>query len=167
LRNIAAFWAVSAVVLCLWWAVYRLGLYAWQMFDMPLTPLQWLLLGLNIVFMAYSEGYKGFQKSFSPRFAARVLYIKQQGTALEMLLAPFFCFGYFGANKKRLITTYILSGMIVCLVFIVRHLPQPWRGIVDAGVVVGLLWGSISLIIFVYRAMTDKDYPHSAELTGA
>lgn len=117
--------------------------------------------------MAYSEGYKGFQKSFSPRFAARVRYIQKEATVIEMLLAPAFCFGYFGSTNRRLISTYILTLMILIMVFFVRQLPQPWRGIVDAGVVVGLLWGSISLIAFVIKALTDEKYPYSAELRGS
>lgn len=167
LRNIAALWAVVAVVIVLLFAAYRLGHQALIALDMPMSYLQWFLLCLNVIFMAYSEGYKGFQRSFSPRFAARVRYIRKEATFIEMLLAPVFCFGYFGSTNKRLISTYVLTAMIMIMVLFVRQLPQPWRGIVDAGVVIGLLWGSVSLIAFVVKALTDEKYPYSPELRGS
>ena len=39
---------------------------------------------------------------------------------------------------------------------LVRQLAQPWRGIVDAGVVVGLIWGVMALIAFWWRAVAGQ-----------
>jgi hypothetical protein len=50
----------------------------------------------------------------------------------------------------------VLIGIVV-LVVSVRSLAQPWRGIVDAGVVVGLVLGWLSLLIWYFRAMTKGD----------
>ena len=44
---------------------------------------------------------------------------------------------------------------IVTLVLLVRLAPQPWRGIIDAGVVLGLGIGSASILYFVVRALRD------------
>jgi hypothetical protein len=57
--------------------------------------------------------------------------------------------------------------MIVGLVQAVSLLQQPWRGIVDLGVVIGLIWGLISLSLFSIQALTDDDYPHSPEVPDA
>ena len=38
---------------------------------------------------------------------------------------------------------------IVLLVWWVRSLPQPWRGIVDGGVVLGLMWG-LGVILWLF-----------------
>ena len=42
---------------------------------------------------------------------------------------------------------------IVILVIIIRQLDQPWRGIVDAGVVIGLVWGALSIVVMFVRAV--------------
>ena len=56
---------------------------------------------------------------------------------------------------------------IVSLVIAVRWLEQPWRGIVDAGVVVGLSWGLVSMAAFTLRALTDPGYPYGPEVPEA
>jgi len=60
--------------------------------------------------------------------------------------------GYFHATKRTKIVAYSLTIGITLLVILVRLIPQPWRGIIDAGVVVGLTWGVLSLIIFILRS---------------
>ena len=45
---------------------------------------------------------------------------------------------YFYATRKRKISSLGLTGLIVCFVILVRLLSQPWRGILDAGVVTGI-----------------------------
>jgi hypothetical protein len=46
----------------------------------------------------------------------------------------------------------------------VSFVSQPWRGIIDAGVVLGLGWGIISLIIFSIQAFGAGEFPYSAEV---
>ena len=44
-------------------------------------------------------------------------------------------------------------------VLVVRQLPQPWRGIVDGGVVVGLSWGTLAIfanVIQVFRGVEPR-----------
>ena len=164
LRISAATWGFIGVVAFLSFAVYRLLQHTLQAMDQPLSLLQWSLLIINVVFMAYSEGYKGFQKSFSPRVAARVLYLSRHATLVEALFAPLFCLGYFGTSRKRQLSVMILTIALIVLVMVVKELSQPWRGIVDAGVVVGLSWGVVSFIVFVIQAFTVDDFPYSAEV---
>jgi DMSO/TMAO reductase YedYZ heme-binding membrane subunit len=52
----------------------------------------------------------------------------------------------------------------VILVLLVRLIQQPWRGIIDLGVVVGLAWGLISLLVFSVLAFTSKVFPYSPEV---
>jgi hypothetical protein len=35
-------------------------------------------------------------------------------------------------------------------------LPQPWRGIVDLGVVIGLAWGLVALGVFTVQAFSGR-----------
>ena len=66
-----------------------------------------------------------------------------------------------------MISVYVLTVFIIVLIIAVRWLDQPWRGIVDAGVVVGLSWGLIATGAFTLRALTDPSYPYGPEVPGA
>ena len=108
--------------------------------------------------MAHGEGYKGFQKQFSPRFAARCKYLLSNATWLQTFLAPLFCMAYFHAPKKRIIATCSLTIMIVIFIFTFRLIPQPWKGLLDFGVVLGLAWGLFSTVYFCIKAFTDDQF---------
>jgi hypothetical protein len=75
--------------------------------------------------------------------------------------------GFFHATRRRLITSFALTAGIVALVLAVRVLPQPWRGIVDTGVVVGLAWGLLSLIAFSAQALGAAKFAPSPEVPDA
>ena len=53
---------------------------------------------------------------------------------------------------------------IFVLVVIVRALPQPWRGIVDGGVVVGLLWGVVVMWWLFGRYLLGLTSPEAEDL---
>ena len=48
--------------------------------------------------------------------------------------------------------------MIVAFVLVIPYLAQPWRGIVDAGVVVGLLWGLITIVVFAFQPLRPTTF---------
>lgn len=159
----AAFWGFTGICLLFASAIYRLGSMA---LEMPLNSFawyHWLALIACLAFMGFAEGYRGFQQNFSPRVAARIRYLQQHVTPLRALLAPLFCMGFFHAQKRRQIVTFCLTGGIIALVLLVRLLEQPWRGIIDAGVVLGLSWGIVSLAVFTLRAFTDPGFDCSPE----
>jgi hypothetical protein len=54
--------------------------------------------------------------------------------------------GLFHATKKRMIVSWSVSIGVAVIVAAVKRLPYPWRNIVDAGVVFGLSWGTISIL---------------------
>jgi hypothetical protein len=95
--------------------------------------------------------------------AARIHYLSQHVTPLRLLLAPLFCMGFFHVRRKRQIITICLTLGIIGLVQLVHLLAQPWRGIVDAGVVLGLVWGIVSLAVFTLQAFFSSDFRHSPE----
>ena len=146
-------------------AIYRLAPYAIDLFSYELLWQHWAALIVNLLFMAYAEGYRGFQERFSPRVAARARYLKNHPRFIHALLAPFFCMAFFHAPRRRKITSIVLTVGIICLVILVRMLPQPWRGIVDIGVVVGLLWGLISLLAYSFQAFTHESFAYSPEVS--
>jgi hypothetical protein len=152
-RMLGALWGPVALSLLLIEALYKLVPIAWEALQMPLTLGHWVALGLWVAFMGFTEGYRGFQKAFSPRFAARARWLRDHGAPLQLFLSPLFCMGIFGTTRKRKIVAWALTVGIVCLVITIRLLPQPWRGIIDAGVVVGLSWGLTSLVWFSVLAL--------------
>lgn len=166
LGTIGAFWGVTGTMLLLGFAVWRLTPIAVDIFQHELSLLHWTILIGNTLFMAYSEGYRGFQKGYSPRVAARCLHISKNPAMLNTLLAPLFVMGYFHTTRKRLIVTYSLTTMIVTFIIFIKYLDQPWRGIVDAGVVVGLVWGIISILYFMVLAFGPAKFSYSPEIAN-
>ena len=62
-----AIWGVAGFSLILLDAINRLAHIAVHALDTGLTALQWLCLVIVVLALAYAEGYRGFQKKFSPR----------------------------------------------------------------------------------------------------
>lgn len=164
MRILAIIWGIGGILLLLLFAIWRLFPNALDAFNFEFNFLHWLLLLVNTLLMAYYEGYKGFQLAFSPRIAARARYLSEHGTIFQLILAPFFCMTYFDAPQRRVRATWILTICIVILIIIFQQLPQPIRGILDVGVVIGLAWGSISTALFSIQAFTQSDYNHDPEL---
>ncbi len=161
---IGAIWGLAGVLALLGCAIYRLAPRAAEAMRMDLSPLQWGILIVWVLFMLVTEGYRGFQKKFSPRTAARIRHLRDHPLPLHVALAPLFCMGYFHALRKTRIIAFALTFGIVLLVIAVKFAPQPWRGIIDAGVVLGLSYGVISLLLFVIRALGSREFPHSPEV---
>lgn len=152
-RRWAAGWGIAGFSLLIGEALYKVIPYVVELFQKPLTPMLWAILIAWTAFMAYSEGYRGFQKHYSPRFAARARWLRDNASPKQALLAPLFCMCFIGTTRKRKIVAYCLTGGIALLVLIIRVTPQPWRGIIDVGVVVGLGWGLISVLAYCWQAL--------------
>jgi hypothetical protein len=163
---VGAVWGVAGFSLILLDAINRLARIALHALEAGLSDSQWLILAVVIAFMAYTEGYRGFQKSFSPRTAARAYYLYRHPEPLAVLLAPFFCMGFFRATRRPLLVAWLGTCVIILLVLVLHSMPQPWRGIVDAGVVVGLSWGLVSFLLATGRAFATGVYPLSPEVPG-
>ena len=159
-----AFWGLTGVFALIGSAVYRLTPLAVNAFSYEFLWYHWVVFAFVLLFMAYGEGYRAFQQGFSPRVAARAKYLNDRPRLIHSLLAPFFCMAYFHAPRRRRITSISVTIGIIVLVILVRLLPQPWRGIIDGGVVVGLVWGLISLFIFSIRAFTSDTFNYSPEV---
>ena len=161
-------WAVGGVLTILAQAIVRL-------LPRALEPLEAGQLGLaaglaylaSIVLMAYSEGYRGFQRGFSPRVVVRAFALAARPSPLLVVLAPLMAMGLIHANRRRKLASWILLVGIVGLILVVRQLDQPWRGAVDAGVVVGLGWGMTATIVYLIRALRGRVPEVAADLPEA
>jgi hypothetical protein len=150
-------WGVGGVLALLARALYRLSPMAWQPIAEGLltTPLI-VLYAAWVAFNAYCEGYRAFQKAFCPRVIGRAHHLASNPRLLHALLAPLFCLSLFHANRRGLTVAWVMLTRIALFVWLLRMTPQPWRGIVDGGVVVALAWGALALMVFAIRALTGR-----------
>mmetsp|Transcript_20664 Transcript_20664/g.26664 ORF Transcript_20664/g.26664 Transcript_20664/m.26664 type:complete len:276 (-) Transcript_20664:43-870(-) len=154
----SSFWGTSGVLYILAKAIKRVLPIALEPFKAGAVPLSQFELGAYIVtclWFAYVEGYKGFQQKFSPLVVKRsfTLIPGQNGTKWwHFLIAPFYSMGLVHATKKRTIISWSVTIGVTLIVAAVKRLPYPWRNIVDAGVVAGLTWGSLSILLFYLKS---------------
>lgn len=160
----AALWGSLGVLALLTHALWRLTPLAIEpIAQSMMNPFHWTLYIAWSLLNAYMEGYRGFQKSFSPMVAERALGLARNPTLLHSVLAPFYCMALFAAPRKRKIISWMVIVMVVALILIIRQLSQPWRGIVDVGVVVGLSWGSLSIVYCLFQTFKA----HSSQVAMA
>ena len=157
-------WGVGGVVVLLSTAVARLFPLALELFGFDLGIAHIVAYGAGLVCMGWSEGYRGFQKAFSPRVVARAFVLARNPRLPWVLLAPAFCMGFFHATRKRVVVAWTLTSAIVGLVLLVRGVPQPWRGVIDLGVVAGLAWGLVALLGFFFLGLSGRRMPVDADL---
>ena len=161
MRKLIAAWGVIGVILLVGRALLRLAPIAIDTIEtFPMNTFHWCLMIGWVLFNAYAEGYRGFHLRFSPRTVARAFYLAENPTPIRVILAPLFCMGLFGATRKVLIISWSIVFMVIGLVILVRSLSEPWRGIVDAGVVVGLGLGLLSIAVFFVRGLAGQKIDH-------
>merc|ERR1712194_379139 len=117
----------------------------------------------SCLFFAYVEGYKGFHLKFSPLVVKRsftlVIGTKQGNNPIIYLLAPLYSMGLFAATKKRMIVSWSISIGVTIIVALVKKLSPVARCILDAGVVVGLSVGSMSILYHYVRSIITGTIP--------
>lgn len=158
-------WAILGVLALLLRAVMRMAPIALEPIkDQSLTPAQAVVYAGWCGVSLYAEGYRGFQMRFSPRVVARALYLANNPKPLHVLLAPLYCMAFFHASLRGLMAAWGVLLIVIAAVLVVHVMPQPWRGIVDGGVVLGLAWGMASLVVIAANALRGRHPGVSAEL---
>lgn len=163
-NKIAVFWGILGVSTLLLSAVYRLLPKALEGMNYSWTWFHWTVCILFFIFMVYSEVWRGFHQRFSPTVAARLKYLSQNGGLLDKLFAPLFGMGYFHATRRRKLTSFGVSFGVILLIVMVHFVSQPWRGIIDVGVIGGLALGVVDVWYFIFVAFTDSDFDYPAEV---
>jgi hypothetical protein len=159
-----AIWGVAGIVALLGQALWRLTPIAIEAVAGGLTGVQWVVLGAWVVVNAHAEGYRGFHCRFAPRVIARAVHLARNPSLARGILAPLFCMSLFGASRRGVIVARSVFLGVLVLIATVRALSQPWRGIIDAGVVVGLGIGTLSIGYHALRVLrghapVDPDLP--------
>jgi hypothetical protein len=162
-EKLLAAWGIAWVSLLLGRAIWRLAPLAvepWTQ-DLMTTGQQGIYIGWLLV-NAYLEGYRGFQLRFSPRVVSRAIHLGQNPRPLWVILALPFCMSLFHSTRRQMTVSWVFIGALILVIWWVRSLPQPWRGIIDGGVVLGLVWGlGIIWWLFVRYLMGAKIPPPS------
>lgn len=155
-----ALWGIFGVVFLLLNGVHRVLPHALE----PLRSagsIPWWQLGLylfSIAFNAYMEGYRGFHLRVAPRVVSRAHELTRHARLIDVILAPLYCGSFYGAPTRKLIIRYTLFFFIVGVIIAMHYVPQPWRGIVDAGVTVGLGIGAFSIVWTYFRSLSDPEW---------
>lgn len=166
LGTIGTIWGVAGAITLLSFALTRMTRPMMEAFSgkFELGIWHYAVAVLWAIFMGYSEGYKGFQKGYSPRVASRALYLRDKCTWLRLLLAPLFCLGFINSTKRRRITVFAILGVITLIVVLFKYIDQPWRGVLDLGVVIGLSWGIIATLVYLIKFWTAKEVTFDPEV---
>ena len=159
-EKLIATWGVLTVSLLLGQALVRLTPLALEpLRGEGLSPGLLALYVGWVAFNAYAEGYRGFHLKFSPRVVSRAFYLGRHPRPLWLLLALPFCMSLFHASRRQRIVSWTLILVLGGLILAVRALPQPWRGIIDGGVVVGLGLGLASVLYHWARGLAGTPPP--------
>lgn len=153
---IASAWGSLGVIMILMKAIIRVFPIAMEPFradSRVLTAFELTAYTLTCLFFAYAEGYKGFSLKFAPLVVSRSRTLKPGSSPfLHILLGPLYSMGLFHATRKRMIVSWSVTIGVAGIVAAVKRLPYPWRNIIDAGVVVGLSWGSLSILLLYLKS---------------
>ena len=160
----AAAWGAIGLCALLLYAIVRLCLVIAVGLEAVWQPWHVAVAFANAVFMAWSEGYRGFQLGYSPRSAARVKWLRHHPTAIRAVLAPLFVMGYFNAPWRRLAVVWGMTAAIVVAIVVIHALAHPLRAALDIGVVLGLSWGLVSFLISLRRTFAASGYPTSPQV---
>ncbi len=152
---IALLWGVGGFVLVLVFAIVRLMPFVVDALAQPLHWLHWLFLVGVCLFMAYFEGYRGMQQRYTPRLLRHADVLADRRCAICLIVAPLYCMGYLARDSWW--RSLLVTAMIVGMVFLVHQMAQPWRGLLDAGVVIGLSWGAVASVLAALDRVVQGD----------
>lgn len=149
---LVAIWALAVVLATFVEAIHRLGARAIATIAAGLSPVEWVVLVVVVAVFVWGEGHRALQRRFAPRVVARAYEAGEKARGpLAVLVAPLSCLSLVGADRRALARAWGGVALIVLAVLIVRAMPEPWRGIVDAGVSAALLWGAVALVVEAVR----------------
>lgn len=145
-RLAIATWAVLGVVALLLEPAIRLARAATLRLRDGIAPAEWLALIVATVALGYVEGHRGFRCSFCPRVVDRAFELSSTPRRpWSVVIAPLWAMSLVGDSRTRMARSWLMVGMIVAMVLLVRMLPPTARAIVDAAVTVSLAWGIVEL----------------------
>jgi hypothetical protein len=150
---VVAAWAIGAIALSLVEAIWRLGARASATLQAGLEPHEWATLIVVVALFLYGEGVRALQRRFVPHVVNRTLVVARGGGAVASVLAPLFAMSLVHDAPRAMARAWVGVALIVVAVLAVREMPEPWRGVIDAGVASALSWGLGALLLQSARAL--------------
>jgi len=147
MRKFIIIYSIGGVILIFSSAIFRLLPHVLEGFTYQFSNLQWIVLIFYLLIMIVGKGFFALHRGFVPRVIKRSDQIVENGKLIDRILAPLYCMGFFNAPMKRMLISYVMIFFIVSFIVNASRISQPWRGIIDLGVIVGLSLGIISLIL--------------------
>lgn len=158
---LAFVWSIGGTAAVLLEAIVRLVPRALVLLEDP-EPVPLVAAAAWSAFMVWTEGWRGFHQRFNPRVVARAARLTTRPW-WSAVLGPLVVMGLLDATPRRLAASWLLVAMIVLLIVGVQRLADPWRAVVDAGVVLGLSFGTASLALHTVRAIRGTARPVDPE----
>jgi len=148
-------WVSVALIACTFVeSILRLGSRAVSTVQAGLSPGQWLALIAIVAGFVYIEGHRALEGKFAPLVVSRALELGSRNLGTYAALsAPLYSLSLIGAPRRALLRAWLAVGLIVIAILVVRALPSPWRGIIDAGVAAALAWGLGALVVEFSRRL--------------
>ncbi len=156
MKNLIFIYSIGGVIAIFSSAIFRLYPHVREGFSFELTTLNWVVLIAYLAVMIVAKGYFALHCSFVPRVINRSELLVENGKLIDRLLAPLYCMGFFKAPKKRIIISYAMLLLIIAFIVSASKISQPWRGIIDLGVIVGLSLGILSLLFLGINKLISK-----------
>ena len=81
--------------------------------------------------------------------------------AIDFLLGPMLVGGFICGTKRRYTLSWGITVFVIIFVMFMRLLPsdKPWKCFIDIGVVVGLSWGLVFILIWWYKIGVLNAWP--------
>ena len=156
MKKLILIYSIGGVIAIFSSAIFRLYPHVREGFSFELTTLNWVVLIAYLAVMIVAKGYFALHCSFVPRVINRSELLVENGKLIDRLLAPLYCMGFFKAPKKRIIISYAMLLLIIAFIVSASKISQPWRGIIDLGVIVGLSLGILSLLFLGINKLISK-----------
>lgn len=140
-------WGVAGVFVVLSWPALRLGTRGVATMRDGLSMLEWVALAALVVVFGYGEGVLALGRRWVPRALERTRRLSDSPHRAHVrLLAPLHAMGLVGHRSDTLFRNWAGVGAIIGAVWVVRRLPDPWRGMIGFAVAVALAWGAWTLV---------------------
>ena len=156
MKNLIFIYSIGGVIAIFSSAIYRLYPHVQESMSYEFSALNWIVLAVYLLVMIVGKGYFALHRGFVPRVINRSGLLVEDGKLIDKLLAPLYCMGFFKAPMKRMIISYVMIFFIVSFIVSASKISQPWRGIIDMGVIVGLSLGILSLLFLGFNKLKAK-----------
>ena len=156
MKKLIIIYSIGGVIAIFSSAIYRLYPHVREGFSFEFSTLNWIVLMAYLIVMIVGKGYFALHRGFVPRVINRSELLIENGNLFDKLLAPLYCMGFFKAPRKRMIISYVMISLIVSFIVSASKITQPWRGIIDLGVIIGLSLGIFSLLFLGLKKLNSK-----------